>query len=96
MPCRFSMQTKHLLLLQVHAGGLWEPWCEFSASLDPTKPSEPVSISPGDTAAAVGNGSSGSSSSSAGVTIHGHRYRLTAMQEVDTRALPTKGKVGSF
>lgn len=84
--------------MQVHAGGLWEPWCEFTASLDPAKPSEPVSISTGDSTAG-GSGSSsaassGSSTGVAGITMHGRRYRLTALQEGGTRALPTKGKVG--
>lgn len=78
--------------LQVHSGGLWEPWCEFSASVDTSKPSDPVSISTGDSTASNA-GSSSSSSEAGGVTIHGRRYRLAALQEGDTRALPTKGKV---
>jgi hypothetical protein len=86
----------HLLLLlcrmQVGSGGLWEPWCEFSASLDPAKPSEPVSISAGDSSSSSSKATT--SSSRGGMTVNGCRYRLAALQEDDTRALPTKGKVG--
>ena len=70
----------------MYSGGLWEPWCEFSASVDGSKPSDPVSISTGDS-------SSSSSGGAGGVTIHGRRYRLATLQEGDSRALPTKGKV---
>jgi hypothetical protein len=39
--------------LQVNAGGLWEHWCEFSATLDASKAAEPVSISSEQAAAAA-------------------------------------------
>jgi hypothetical protein len=89
----FTAAAAAAAAMQVHAGGLWEPWCEFSASLDPAKPSEPVSISTADSSSSSSNSSS--SNGGAGVTIHGRRYRLAALQEDDTRALPTKGKVGA-
>jgi hypothetical protein len=74
----------------VYSGGLWEPWCEFSASVDGSKPSDPVSISTADSSS---SSSSSSSSGAGGVTIHGRRYRLATLQEGDSQALPTKGKV---
>jgi hypothetical protein len=98
--CNNSVLLLLMLLLppQVHTGGLWEPWCEFSASPDPAKPSEPVSISTADSSSSSTSSSGGvkqasSSSGSGGVTVHGRRYRLAALNEADTRALPTKGKV---
>lgn len=90
---------------QVYAGGLWEPWCEFTASLDAAKPSEPVSISIADSSGGSSSSSGSSKSkmaagssacstnSSSGAAVHGRRYRLMALSEANTRALPTKGKV---
>jgi hypothetical protein len=83
------MPTTHA---QVHAGGLWEPWCEFTVGVDASKPADPVTIS------TAGTASSGSSSSKGGgacvgAAIHGRRYRLAAIDADSTRALPTKGKV---
>jgi hypothetical protein len=86
---------------QVHAGGLWEHWCEFRAAIDACRPADAVTIST-DGAAGGGKparssssgGSGGSGGSGAGV-IHGRRYRLAPMHADGTRALPTKGKVGA-
>lgn len=86
----------------MYAGGLWEPWCEFTASLDAAKPSEPVSISLADSLAGSSSsssksktaaGSSACSTSGSSGAIHGRRYRLMALSEANTRVLPTKGKV---
>jgi hypothetical protein len=91
--------------LQVNAGGLWEHWCEFSATLDASKAAEPVSISSEQAAAAAAAAAgsklpkaanSSSTESSKGVAIPavcGKRYRLAGMNADSTRALPTKGKV---
>jgi hypothetical protein len=92
--------------LQVNAGGMWEHWCEFRATLDATRPAEPVSISSEQAAAAPtaaagskpGKGVKSSSSVSskdaaAAAAVCGERYRLAGMDVDSTRALPTKGKV---
>jgi hypothetical protein len=88
---------------------MWEHWCEFRATLDASRPAEPVTISSEQAAAAAAaaagskpgktgsSRSSGSASSKdAAAAVCGKRYRLAAMEMDSTRALPTKGKVCRF
>ncbi|KAF8056136.1 Zmynd10 [Scenedesmus sp. PABB004] len=71
---------------QVHAGGIWEPWCEFTAALDAGRAGEPVTVS----GEQVNGGAAPAADAGA---VRGRRYRLAAMDVSDTRALPTHGKV---
>eukprot|EP00879_Flechtneria_rotunda_P023002 GHRR01024313.1.p1 GENE.GHRR01024313.1~~GHRR01024313.1.p1 ORF type:complete len:665 (+),score=279.07 GHRR01024313.1:673-2667(+) len=88
---------------QLHAGGMWEHWCDITLAIDASKPSEIVSISTQQqtalsskpTSSQGNNGSkAGTKANGNGATsVHGLRYRLQPSDPESMRALPMKGKV---
>ena len=65
---------------------MWESWCDFELSVDPSRPPDPVEVA----AAAPQSGVRGSV---APPSVHGLRYRLEAIDPTGTTPLPSNGKI---
>lgn len=73
---------------KVHESGVWEPWCGFELTVDPSKHPDPVEVS----APAPASGREGGP---APTSVHGLRYKLLAINPDEScpEPLPSNGKI---